>query len=253
MIISLYSTKGGVGKSTTILSLLNALAWSNKHKEAPERVCVVDADHKQGSLAAFIHERRRRGLPDYSIECQVIEPDDQTPNRMYQLGEEYDHVLIDLPGKHENFVVLSALQADLVLMPSAMTLVEVTPVRLAMVNMLEIIRDHNLPTKVGFVVSRGNRIYQFEGRTAKGILRSVQRARFPIMRTPLSNQGTAMTDAWATGHYHFELVELDPKAKSSVNAHEDAVAFWEDCKSYNIVEMPDDIEESEVNDVSTGS
>ncbi|MGZ3218404.1 division plane positioning ATPase MipZ (plasmid) [Paracoccus sp. T5] len=250
----MYSTKGGVGKSTTILSIVNAIASANRGSESPESVCVIDADHKQGSLAGFFDERRKRGLPDHSIECRVIEPSDDTPELLYELGEKYDHVIIDLPGQHANYVVLSALQADLVLMPAAMTLVEVNPVRLAMKNMMQIIREHSLPTKVGFVVSRGARIYQFEGRTAKGILRSVQRARFPILKTPLSNQGTAMTDAWATGHYHFELIELDPKAKSSVNAHEDAVMFWDDCKTYNIVEMPaEDDEESEVTDATAGA
>lgn len=254
MIISLFSTKGGVGKSTTILSILNAIAWANRNSSDPKMVCVVDADHRQGSLAGFFEERRSRDLPDYAIECRVLEPDNKTPERMYDLGEQYDYVLIDLPGKHENFVTLSALQADLVLLPSAMNLVEITPASLALVNMLEIIEKHDLPTRLGLVVSRGARIYQFEGRTAKGILRNIQHARYPIIRTPLSNQQTAMTDAWATGHYHFELVDADPKAKASWNAHEDALAFWEDCKSYTIIEMPqEEVEESEVENVATGT
>ncbi|KLP39481.1 ParA family protein [Enterobacter ludwigii] len=88
-IIAFGSHKGGVGKSTELLSILIYLVLSGR------KCCVLESDD-QHSISDALSSRRENGFtPDIDYyECYT-----DIPERARKLAEVYDFVLLDTPGK----------------------------------------------------------------------------------------------------------------------------------------------------------
>jgi chromosome partitioning protein len=105
MIIGVLNQKGGVGKTTLSVSIAASLARSGA------RVLLIDAD-PQGS--ALDWSAAREGAPLFSV---VGLPRASVHKEIGQVGQGYDHIIIDGPPRVTDLARSAIMASDVVLIP----------------------------------------------------------------------------------------------------------------------------------------
>lgn len=105
MIVGLLNQKGGVGKTTLSVNIAASLARTGA------RVLLIDAD-PQGS--ALDWAAAREGAPLFSV---VGLPRPSLHKEIGQVGQGYDHVVIDGPPRVTELARSAIMAADVVLIP----------------------------------------------------------------------------------------------------------------------------------------
>ncbi len=105
MIIGVLNQKGGVGKTTISVNLAASLSRDGS------RVLLIDADPQGSSLD---WAAARNGDPLFSV---VGFPRPSIHKEIGQLGQGYDHILIDGPPRVTDLARSSIMASDLVLIP----------------------------------------------------------------------------------------------------------------------------------------
>lgn len=105
MIIGVLNQKGGVGKTTIAVNLAAGLARSGA------RVLLIDAD-PQGS--ALDWSAAREGDPLFSV---VGLPRPSVHREIGQIGQGYDHIIIDGPPRVTDLARSAIMASDIVLIP----------------------------------------------------------------------------------------------------------------------------------------
>lgn len=108
MIIAFVSQKGGVGKSTLAVSV----AWELQSRG--ERVLVVDSD-PQGTVRVTGEVATERGVPAPSI--VALGRDMYRADQLPLLAQNFDHVVIDTPGRLGDVQRSALMVADLAIIP----------------------------------------------------------------------------------------------------------------------------------------
>jgi chromosome partitioning protein len=104
-VISLINQKGGVSKSTTSVHL----AYWLKRKR--KKVLLIDAD-SQKSSSQWI-----KGMEDMEIPCQIIQTPDDLLERIPQLAEDYDYLIVDGPASLSEATRAILFRSDLAVVP----------------------------------------------------------------------------------------------------------------------------------------
>jgi len=105
MIIGVLNQKGGVGKTTISVNLAASLSRDGS------RVLLIDADPQGSSLD---WAAARDGDPLFSV---VGFPRPSIHKEIGQLGQGYDHILIDGPPRVTDLARSSIMASDIVLIP----------------------------------------------------------------------------------------------------------------------------------------
>ncbi|MFB6489064.1 ParA family partition ATPase [Xanthomonas perforans] len=141
MIVGLLNQKGGVGKTTLAVNLA---ASFSRHGS---RVLLIDAD-PQGS--ALDWAAAREGEPLFSV---VGFPRPTVHKDITQLGQGYDHIVIDGPPRVTDLARSAIMAADVVLIP-----VQPSPYDIwaadEVVKLIEEARVYKSALKAAFVVNR---------------------------------------------------------------------------------------------------
>ena len=141
MIIGLLNQKGGVGKTTLSVSLAASFA------RAGARVLLIDAD-PQGSALDWSAAREGEAL--FSV---VGFPRATVHKEIGQIGQGYDHIIIDGPPRVTDLARSAIMASDLVLIP-----VQPSPYDIwaadEVVKLIEEARIYKENIKAAFVVNR---------------------------------------------------------------------------------------------------
>lgn len=105
-IVSFASSKGGVGKSTSCAAVAATLAL------AGNRTLILDLDQNKTLF------RWSAKIDLSSLAIDTVRPDDFTTQFRVALGQDYDYILIDLPGTREATMLKAIARSNLVIIPA---------------------------------------------------------------------------------------------------------------------------------------
>lgn len=220
MIISLYTTKGGVGKTTTAITLLSTLAQFNAvYPEQQMKVLAIDLDAVQGTLLNFAQAREKMGRPDHNITFTAVSGDELTPARLAEIAEGYDMVIIDMPGFYDEAALQTALVSDVILVPSNIGVSEYTEANDCLNALTELREKLGLPGFQSILLTRTNPVLNMTPKFSKIIFKEMVESGHAVLNAKISSI-YAYQLQMDYGAYLFEL--QDDGGKGVYNALEEA-------------------------------
>lgn len=206
-VVSVCSTKGGVGKTTLVICLADAVARQGGS------VAIVDAD-PNGHVATW----RERAGPD----CTVAVVSDVTErtilDRIAETAARHAVVLVDLEGAASQAVTYAIAESDLVLIPSKVSGMDLQEVfrTYEVVQRAERMLRRPIPARVVLT-----QMSPLQNRVAQHARQEIQAASLPVLRTEIiqraAYQAIHFTGATPAGP------DGDPKARAEVKGVLDEV------------------------------
>ena len=217
-LVVVFSTKGGVGKSTVAINVAVAMA-----RRSPERVALVDADLQFGDVAVLLGLPPQHSVLDAAEAVQLGDPemlrallgrhnsgllvlpaptepvlgDHLRPEEMVAVCNALQticaHVIVDLPTQFDQYVLALVDAADEVLLVGSMDIPSVKNLKIG-VQALDL--DAIAGSKLRLVLNRANTQVKLDVREIEQVLG--MRADFPIpsdIAVPISvNAGVPVVD-----------------------------------------------------------
>lgn len=143
MIVVVGNQKGGVGKSTLTVNL--AVVW----QELGKSVVIVEADPSVFTVSTWSDDREEAGLPP----ILTVKKTGKLKEALRSLSQQYEVILVDLPGKDSPEMRSALLAADLFLIPTQPTQADID----ATINLspiVETVGEYNEAMKTAVVVNR---------------------------------------------------------------------------------------------------
>lgn len=200
MIVTIGSTKGGVGKSTLAINAAIARAIAGR------RVWLVDAD-RQGTSDLVMQARAQAGhLP--LIKCSHIHDGEALHARLLAEARNFEDVVIDAGGRDSAALRAALLASDLLVIPTAprafdfWALDDLLPI-------LELVRTTNPSLRARVMLSCADAVGKDNAAAAKAL------AGYPGIEyqdTPVSRRKSIAVAA-AQG---LSVLELKPKDKKAI-------------------------------------
>jgi chromosome partitioning protein len=147
------SQKGGVGKSTLARSIAVALAYAGR------KVLLADFDVEQRTCLRWQAQRQARALTP-AIEVAAFSKE----KKLGRVEFEYDDVIIDTRGQHDELSLELAISADIVFLPSSFSLDDVLPT----LRVVESLRNAGVPPgrmAIAFCRTGGSRRQEQQARS----------------------------------------------------------------------------------------
>ncbi|NIS82565.1 MAG: AAA family ATPase, partial [Anaerolineales bacterium] len=99
IVIAIANEKGGVGKSTTAVSLAAGLSLKLRHKQDPaERVLLVDLDPQMNALMAIAYSQHTAEAPN-SLAALLVEETTPSPQRLLRRAKHHANLHF-IPGNN---------------------------------------------------------------------------------------------------------------------------------------------------------
>lgn len=234
MIITFHTKKGGTGKSSSILSLCSVLAEVNAARETPYRFCVVDADETVGTCRRFDHARRKIGLPDHGITFRHMPPTAASQRTLAALRDDHQLVLVDMPGAFDAEATAFALEADLIVVPTALGVDEVGRAIEVADTFGDLVGKGGLATRIALLITRCAPTFQFETASAKQLYQHLRSSGLPVLQDVLPLE-PAVRESCDGGLYLFELKQQAGRSKSAERAHANAEHVLDACIHHKIM------------------
>ena len=125
------SQKGGVGKSTLARSTAVALACAGR------KVLLADFDVEQRTCLRWHAQRQARHL-----EPAIAVAKFSKESKLDRVSHDYDDVVIDTRGRHDDLALELAKTADVIFLPSSFSLDDISPT----LTVVESLRNAGIPS-----------------------------------------------------------------------------------------------------------
>jgi chromosome partitioning protein len=201
------SQKGGVGKSTLARSTAVALAYTGR------KVLLADFDVDQRTCVRWQAQRVARAL-EPRIEVEAFSKE----KKLGRLEYDYQDIVIDTRGQHDELSVDLATSADVVFLPSSFSMDDVSPT----LRVVESLRNAGVPSARMAIVFCRTGGSKKQGQLARSILAMNRIA----VLDPVLPQKDGFISLYATGRTGREAPQ--PKLRSVALAMDEALlAFIE--------------------------
>ena len=167
--ITLATTKGGAGKTTTaqmIIGAIHQLGYS---------IGVVDMDENQ-TLSRWLNHKTRM-----AIEARVVLDESQVVDEIQKLQRKYDCVIVDTPGGYSQSTIFAMGCSDLVLIPLQLSHADVVEAdkTYRLVKSTSRMTDRKIKARLVYTD------YVPKTKIAKKVRRAVEDLNLPAMKTRL--------------------------------------------------------------------
>lgn len=116
VVVTFVSQKGGVGKSTLARAVAVALA------RAKVNVLLADCDTQQSTALEWNRMREQQGISPRVVAVSI-----ETPAEARQKAQDYEAVVIDMPGRASSATLEAAEHSHVVIHPTGPTLDDLHP------------------------------------------------------------------------------------------------------------------------------
>ncbi len=199
-VVSVCSTKGGVGKTTLVICLADAYARQGGS------VAIIDAD-PNGHIASW----RERAGESCNVDVIAGVTEKAILDRITDAASRYSVVLVDLEGAASQAVTYAIAESDLVLIPSKVSGMDLQEVfrTYEVVQRAEKMLRRTIPARVILT-----QMSPLQSRVAAHARQEIQSASIPVLKTEVIQRAayqsihfTGLTPANADG---------DPKARQEI-------------------------------------
>lgn len=168
-VISACSTKGGVGKTTTVICLADTFARGGGS------VAILDADPN-----GHVQTWRERAGPDCTVDVISDLTEENILDRVAEAAQKYQLVIVDLEGAASQSVTFAIAESDLVLIPTKVSGMDLQEVfrTYEVVKRVEKMQRRSIPARALFT-----QMSPLMSRVALHARQEIQAAGVPVLRT----------------------------------------------------------------------
>ncbi|MFC0281019.1 MULTISPECIES: ParA family protein [Falsigemmobacter] len=207
MIISAYTTKGGAAKTTSVVTLLSALAQYNAaNPESPLKVLALDLDGVQASLTKFSLLRNTMGRPDYGIVFESYKVTDFDSGMLVERAKTFDIILIDIPGFFDAKTLRTVCLSNVVMVPTNLSVVEFAEANDSLNRLTTLRNELNIPGMQGLFINRTEPVMNMTARFSKVLFQQMLESGHSVYNAKLTRYGVYQQQL-DYGAYLFEMEE----------------------------------------------